>query len=124
MARRVFEATERLGIRFAYHPWGTVLEVIPAAQLGACWSEDVVVRLEYPCHASDGCVKVKTCPFIPGPWSLFSIVSPLEKETCDVPDNVDELAGVGSEGETVEGCQTSAASARRRKVSADKDRRF
>jgi len=54
MGRRIFEAAERQGIKFAFHSWGTLLEVIAAAHLGICWSADVVEWLEYPCHANDG----------------------------------------------------------------------
>jgi L-alanine-DL-glutamate epimerase-like enolase superfamily enzyme len=54
MGRRVFEATEKQGIRFAFHSWGTLLEVIAAAQLGVCWGENVVEWLEYPLHSNDG----------------------------------------------------------------------
>ena len=54
MGRRLFEATEQKGIRFAFHCWGTQLEVIAAAQLGVCWSPEVVEWLEYPCHANRG----------------------------------------------------------------------
>ena len=36
MGERVFNAVERQGIRFAFHSWGTLLEVIAAAQLGSC----------------------------------------------------------------------------------------
>ncbi len=54
MGQRVFEATEQAGIRFAFHSWGTLLEVIAAAQLGICWKQDVVEWLEYPCHANQG----------------------------------------------------------------------
>lgn len=54
MGRRVFEATARHGLRFAFHCWGTLLEVIAAGQLGICWDEDVIEWLEYPCHANRG----------------------------------------------------------------------
>ncbi len=54
MGQRVFAAAERQGIRFAFHSWGTLLEVIVAAQLGVCWSEDVVEWLEYPLHSNNG----------------------------------------------------------------------
>lgn len=54
MGRRVFEATEKQGLRFAFHSWGTLLEVIAAAQLGVCWGENVVEWLEYPLHSNDG----------------------------------------------------------------------
>ena len=54
MGRRVFAETERAGIRFAFHSWGTLLEVIAAAQIGVCWDENVVEWLEYPLHSNDG----------------------------------------------------------------------
>lgn len=54
MGRRIFEAAEHQGIRFAFHSWGTLLEVIAAAQLGICWNENVVEWLEYPCYANQG----------------------------------------------------------------------
>lgn len=54
MGQRVFAAAEQQGIRFAFHSWGTLLEVIAAAQLGVCWEEDVVEWLEYPLHSNQG----------------------------------------------------------------------
>jgi len=54
MGRRIFEACARADVRFAFHCWGTLLEVIVAAQLGVCWDEDVVEWLEYPCYANGG----------------------------------------------------------------------
>jgi L-alanine-DL-glutamate epimerase-like enolase superfamily enzyme len=54
MGRRVFAAVERAGLRFAFHSWGTALEVLAAAQLGACWPETVVEWLEYPVYATPG----------------------------------------------------------------------
>ena len=54
MAQRVFSAAEQEGIRFAFHSWGTLLEVIAAAQLGVCWDENVVEWLEYPLHSNHG----------------------------------------------------------------------
>ena len=54
MAQRVFAAAEQEGVRFAFHSWGTLLEVIVAAQLGVCWDEDVVEWLEYPLHSNGG----------------------------------------------------------------------
>jgi len=50
-ARRIFEGVAERGLRFAFHSWGTALEVLAAAQLGVCWPEDVVEWLEYPCYA-------------------------------------------------------------------------
>lgn len=50
-ARRIFEGVRKKGLRFAFHSWGTALEVLAAAQLGVCWPEDVVEWLEYPCYS-------------------------------------------------------------------------
>jgi L-alanine-DL-glutamate epimerase-like enolase superfamily enzyme len=50
-AQRIFESVRRQGLRFAFHSWGTALEVLAAAQLGVCWSESIVEWLEYPCYA-------------------------------------------------------------------------
>ena len=50
-ARRIFERVTERGLRFAFHSWGTALEVLAAAQLGVCWPEDVVEWLEYPCYS-------------------------------------------------------------------------
>lgn len=48
----VIDATARAGLRLAFHSWGTTLEVLAAAQLGACWPETVVPWLELPFHAT------------------------------------------------------------------------
>lgn len=53
-AWRIFEAVRENGLRFAFHSWGTTFEVLAAAQLGACWPEDVVEWLEYPCYSHRG----------------------------------------------------------------------
>jgi L-alanine-DL-glutamate epimerase-like enolase superfamily enzyme len=50
-AQRIFESARKQGLRFAFHSWGTALEVLAAAQLGVCWPEDVVEWLEYPCYS-------------------------------------------------------------------------
>jgi L-alanine-DL-glutamate epimerase-like enolase superfamily enzyme len=50
-ARRIFEGVAEQGLRFAFHSWGTALEVLAAAQLGVCQPEDVVEWLEYPCYS-------------------------------------------------------------------------
>ncbi len=54
MGRRVFEACAKQKLRFAFHSWGTALEVLAAAHLGICWDEEVVEWLEYPCYANHG----------------------------------------------------------------------
>ena len=50
-AQRIFEGVAERKLRFAFHSWGTALEVLAAAQLGTCWPEDVVEWLEYPCYS-------------------------------------------------------------------------
>jgi L-alanine-DL-glutamate epimerase-like enolase superfamily enzyme len=52
---------ERRSLRFAFHSWGTTLEVLAAAHIGICWPESVVEWLEYPCYANDG--RVGMYPF-------------------------------------------------------------
>jgi L-alanine-DL-glutamate epimerase-like enolase superfamily enzyme len=54
MGRRVFTEVERKGLRFAFHSWGTALEVLAAAHLGICWPANVVEWLEYPCYSNSG----------------------------------------------------------------------
>jgi L-alanine-DL-glutamate epimerase-like enolase superfamily enzyme len=51
-ARRLLKEIEHAGMKFAFHSWGTALEVIAAAHLGVCWEEQVIEWLEYPCYAS------------------------------------------------------------------------
>ncbi len=50
VAKRIFPEIQRNQQKFAFHSWGTELEVIAAAQIGVCWPESVVEWLEYPCH--------------------------------------------------------------------------
>ncbi len=50
MARRIFHEIEKEGLSFAFHSWGTALEVMAAAHLGVCWPEHVVEWLEYPVY--------------------------------------------------------------------------
>jgi L-alanine-DL-glutamate epimerase-like enolase superfamily enzyme len=54
MGRRVVQAAQDAGLRFAFHSWGTTLEVLAAAHFGVCWPESVVEWLEYPCYANAG----------------------------------------------------------------------
>jgi L-alanine-DL-glutamate epimerase-like enolase superfamily enzyme len=54
MGRRVCDALAGEGLRFAFHSWGTTLEVLAAAHFGVCFPEKVVEWLEYPCHANFG----------------------------------------------------------------------
>lgn len=54
MGSKIFKMAENSGLRFAFHSWGTLLEVIAAAQIGICWPENVVEWLEYPCYSGKG----------------------------------------------------------------------
>jgi L-alanine-DL-glutamate epimerase-like enolase superfamily enzyme len=53
MGRRLFSEIAREGLKFAFHSWGTALEVVAAAHLGVCWPETVVEWLEYPVYSTD-----------------------------------------------------------------------
>ncbi len=53
IGERLLPAVERAGLQFAFHSWGTDLEVIAAAHLGVCWPESVVAWLEYPVYSTD-----------------------------------------------------------------------
>jgi len=75
MGQRVFGFTQEQRIRFAFHSWGTLLEVIAAAQLGACWPESVVEWLEYPPHSNEG-----TPGMYPFPAADEILTEPLERE--------------------------------------------
>ena len=57
----VVDRAERLEIPFAFHSWGTTLEVLAAAHLGICRPEEIVEWLEYPCYANSG--RVGMYPF-------------------------------------------------------------
>ncbi len=90
MGRRVFEAVERAGLRFAFHSWGTALEVLAAAQLGVCWPAEVVEWLEYPVYAKPG--RPVMYPF---PLADEVLCEPLEIEGGDLI--VPQAAGLGVE---------------------------
>lgn len=116
MGRRLFAEVQHQNLRFAFHSWGTTLELLAAAHLGVCWPETVAEWLEYPCYhtqeykfmypfplASEilkeslqlerGHLVVpdgpglgididerafEKYPWIPGPWSFFTLISPPE----------------------------------------------
>ena len=61
MARRLFGEIAHEGLKFAFHSWGTALEVLAAAHLGICWPEMVVEWLEYPCYSNE--VRAGMYPF-------------------------------------------------------------
>jgi L-alanine-DL-glutamate epimerase-like enolase superfamily enzyme len=50
----VARAAQGSGARFAFHCWGTTLEVLTSAHLGICWPAAVVEWLEHPCHGNRG----------------------------------------------------------------------
>jgi L-alanine-DL-glutamate epimerase-like enolase superfamily enzyme len=50
--RRILAEISRQGLSFAFHSWGTALEVIAAAHLGICWPGYVAGWLEYPCYST------------------------------------------------------------------------
>jgi L-alanine-DL-glutamate epimerase-like enolase superfamily enzyme len=54
MGQRVFAGVQRNNLRFAFHSWGTALEVLAAAHLGICWPANVVEWLEYPIYTKPG----------------------------------------------------------------------
>jgi L-alanine-DL-glutamate epimerase-like enolase superfamily enzyme len=55
MGQRIFARVQQKKLRFAFHSWGTALEVLAAAHLGICWPADVVEWLEYPIYTKPGC---------------------------------------------------------------------
>ncbi len=61
MGQRIFGEVAKKNLRFAFHSWGTALEVLAAAHLGICWPADVVEWLEYPCYSNSG--RVGMYPF-------------------------------------------------------------
>jgi L-alanine-DL-glutamate epimerase-like enolase superfamily enzyme len=54
MGLKVFDLAAANNQKFAFHSWGTMLEVLAAAQLGICRDEEVVEWLEYPCYDYPG----------------------------------------------------------------------
>ncbi len=52
--RRLLSEISRHGLGFAFHSWGTALEVIAAAHLGICWPGYLCEWMEYPCYSSPG----------------------------------------------------------------------
>ncbi|MDP9169069.1 MAG: mandelate racemase/muconate lactonizing enzyme family protein, partial [Acidobacteriota bacterium] len=91
LARRLFNAITRRELRFAFHSWGTDLEVLAAAQLGICWPDTVVEWLEYPCY-SNGAGKPGMYPF---PIAAGILREPLQIEKGELV--VPRHAGLGIE---------------------------
>jgi L-alanine-DL-glutamate epimerase-like enolase superfamily enzyme len=79
LGRRLFAEIARQGLRFAFHSWGTALEVVAAAHLGICWPETVVEWLEYPCYSSTGRAGMYPFPLADG-----ILKDPLELDRGDL----------------------------------------
>lgn len=79
MGRRLISATARQGLTFAFHSWGTALEVLAAAHLGICWPEAVAGWLEYPCYS--GPSRAGMYPF---PLASEILREPLELDHGDL----------------------------------------
>jgi len=79
MGRRLLAEIARQNLRFAFHSWGTALEVAAAAHLGVCWPDTVVEWLEYPCYASPG--RAGMYPF---PLAAEILKQPLAIEAGDL----------------------------------------
>ena len=73
LGRRILAEIARHGLGFAFHSWGTALEVVAAAHLGICWPEYVCEWLEYPCYSSPG--RAGMYPF---PLAAEILTEPLE----------------------------------------------
>jgi len=74
-ARRILPDIAHSELRFAFHSWGTDLEVIAAAQFGVCWPQTVVEWLEYPVYSTP---KLKT--MYPFPLAADILKEPLQIE--------------------------------------------
>lgn len=82
-AKKIFQGVQDQGLKFAYHSWGTMLEVLVAAHLGICWPGKVVEWLEYPCYSNDG--KPGMYPFPLADEILLEML-PVENGELIVPD--------------------------------------
>jgi L-alanine-DL-glutamate epimerase-like enolase superfamily enzyme len=82
MGRRLFSEVAREGLKFAFHSWGTDLEVMAAAHLGVCWPEAVVEWLEYPVYTSP---RVKSMYPFPLAAAILKDPLPVEGGQLTVP---------------------------------------
>ena len=82
MGRRLFSEIAREGLKFAFHSWGTDLEVMAAAHLGVCWPEAVVEWLEYPVYTSP---RVKSMYPFPLAADILKEPLPIEGGQLAVP---------------------------------------
>ena len=79
LGRRLFAEIARQGLSFAFHSWGTALELVAAAHLGICWPQIVVEWLEYPCYSNNGGPGM-----YPFPLASQILKDPLEIERGDL----------------------------------------
>jgi L-alanine-DL-glutamate epimerase-like enolase superfamily enzyme len=79
MGRRLFAEIAREHLKFAFHSWGTALEVVAAAHLGICWPETVVEWLEYPCYSTPTFESM-----YPFPLAAEVLVDPLQIDHGDL----------------------------------------
>jgi L-alanine-DL-glutamate epimerase-like enolase superfamily enzyme len=82
--QQIAAVTQAAGRCFAFHSWGTTLEVLAAAHVGVCWPEEVVEWLEYPCHANAG--KPGMYPF-PAADEILKEPLTIEDGYLTVPDD-------------------------------------
>jgi L-alanine-DL-glutamate epimerase-like enolase superfamily enzyme len=88
LGRRLFAEIARQGLSFAFHSWGTALEVMAAAHLGICWPQMIAEWLEYPCYSSPG--RTGMYPF---PLAAEILTEPLPIERGDLV--VPRMPGLG-----------------------------
>ncbi len=86
--RLLLSEIAREGLRFAFHSWGTALEVIAAAHLGICWPEMVTEWLEYPVYSTP-----EQATMYPFPLAHEILAQPLEIRQGDLV--VPRLPGLG-----------------------------
>lgn len=77
--RRVLAEISKSELGFAFHSWGTALEVVAAAHLGICWPETVTSWLEYPCYSTP-----ETAGMYPFPLAAEILREPLEIDHGDL----------------------------------------
>ena len=76
---RIMTEIAKSGLKFAFHSWGTALEVVAAAHLGICWPETVTEWLEYPCYSA--AARAGMYPF---PLAAEILKQPLRIDTGDL----------------------------------------
>jgi L-alanine-DL-glutamate epimerase-like enolase superfamily enzyme len=89
LARRLMSEITSAGLKFAFHSWGTALEVVAAAQLGICWPETVVEWLEYPCYSTASRAGMYSFPI-----AAEILTEPLQIDTGDLIVNREPGLGV------------------------------